>query len=172
MRGRIDGLSVPGRENRREKLPEDQIKKGSYVYIDTIDSEGTIVSVNRSQVSVQCGLIQVKVTPDHLFKAKKPKKQEKILPYARKKTMTRSVTQVHTELNIIGKTVDEAIPEVDRFLNDCFMAGISPVRIIHGKGTGSLRRGVQDYLRTLNFVKEFKIADPNNGGAGATEVYF
>lgn len=172
VRGRIDGLSVPGRENRREKLPEDQIKKGSYVYIDTIDSEGTIVSVSRSQVSVQCGLIQVKVTPDHLFKAKKPKKQEKILPYARKKTMTRSVTQVHTELNIIGKTVDEAIPEVDRFLNDCFMAGISPVRIIHGKGTGSLRRGVQDYLRTLNFVKEFKIADPNNGGAGATEVYF
>ena len=172
IRGRIDGLAVQGRENRRDPLPQDKIRKGTYVYIDTIDSEGTIVSVSRNQVSVQCGLIQVKVTPEHLFKAKKPKKQEKILPYAHKKTMTRSVAQVHTELNIIGKTVDEAIPEVDRFLNDCFMAGISPVRIIHGKGTGSLRRGVQDYLRTLNFVTDFHEADPTNGGAGVTEVYF
>lgn len=172
IRGKIDGLNVPGKENRREKLPKDQVKKGTWVYIDTIDSEGTIASVSRNQVQVQCGLIQVKVTADHLFKAKKPKKQEKILPYARKKTMTRSVAAVHTELNIIGKTVDEAIPEVDRFLNECFMAGISPVRIIHGKGTGSLRRGVQDYLRTLNFVTEFHEADPSNGGAGVTEVYF
>lgn len=172
IRGKIDGLNVPGKENRREKLPKDQVKKGTWVYIDTIDSEGTIASVSRNQVQVQCGLIQVKVTADHLFKAKKPKKQEKILPYARKKTMIRSVAAVHTELNIIGKTVDEAIPEVDRFLNECFMAGISPVRIIHGKGTGSLRRGVQDYLRTLNFVTEFHEADPSNGGAGVTEVYF
>lgn len=172
IRGKIDGLNVPGKENRREKLPKDQVKKGTWVYIDTIDSEGTIASVSRNQVQVQCGLIQVKVTADHLFKAKKPKKQEKILPYARKKTMTRSVAAVHTELNVIGKTVDEAIPEVDRFLNECFMAGISPVRIIHGKGTGSLRRGVQDYLRTLNFVTEFHEADPSNGGAGVTEVYF
>lgn len=172
IRGKIDGLNVPGKENRREKLPKDQVKKGTWVYIDTIDSEGTIASVSRNQVQVQCGLIQVKVTADHLFKAKKPKKQEKNLPYARKKTMTRSVAAVHTELNIIGKTVDEAIPEVDRFLNECFMAGISPVRIIHGKGTGSLRRGVQDYLRTLNFVTEFHEADPSNGGAGVTEVYF
>lgn len=172
IRGKIDGLNVPGKENRREKLPKDQVKKGTWVYIDTIDSEGTIASVSRNQVQVQCGLIQVKVTADHLFKAKKPKKQEKILPYARKKTMTRSVAVVHTELNIIGKTVDEAIPEVDRFLNECFMACISPVRIIHGKGTGSLRRGVQDYLRTLNFVTEFHEADPSNGGAGVTEVYF
>ena len=172
IRGKIDGLNVPGKENRREKLPKDQVKKGTWVYIDTIDSEGTIASVSRNQVQVQCGLIQVKVTADHLFKAKKPKKQEKILPYDRKKTMTRSVAAVHTELNVIGKTVDEAIPEVDRFLNECFMAGISPVRIIHGKGTGSLRRGVQDYLRTLNFVTEFHEADPSNGGAGVTEVYF
>lgn len=172
IRGKIDGLNVPGKENRREKLPKDQVKKGTWVYIDTIDSEGTIASVSRNQVQVQCGLIQVKVTADHLFKAKKPKKQEKILPYARKKTMTRSVAAVHTELNVIGKTVDEAIPEVDRFLNECFMASISPVRIIHGKGTGSLRRGVQDYLRTLNFVTEFHEADPSNGGAGVTEVYF
>ncbi|WP_297019278.1 endonuclease MutS2 [uncultured Dialister sp.] len=173
VRGRVNGIAVPGKENRRDPLPKEDIKKGTWVYIDTIESEGSIVSVSRNQVTVRCGLIQVKVTPDHLFKAVKPKKETFKNPYAHKKApMTRSVTAVHTELNIIGKTVDEAIPEVDRFLNECFMAGVSPVRIIHGKGTGSLRRGVQDYLRTLNFVTEFHEADPANGGAGVTEVYF
>lgn len=173
VRGRVNGITVPGRENRRDPLPKEDIKKGTWVYIDTIESEGSIVSVSRNQVTVRCGLIQVKVTPDHLFKAVKPKKEAFKNPYAHKKApMTRSVSTVHTELNIIGKTVDEAIPEVNRFLNECFMAGVSPVRIIHGKGTGSLRRGVQDYLRTLNFVTEFHEADPANGGAGVTEVYF
>lgn len=79
---------------------------------------------------------------------------------------------VKTSLNIIGLTVDEAIPQVDRFLSDAVMAGISPVEIIHGKGTGALRRGIQDYLRTLNFISEFHTADVRNGGAGVTEVYF
>ena len=83
-----------------------------------------------------------------------------------------SVRTVHTTLNVIGKTVDQAVPEVDRFLNECFMAGVSPVQIIHGKGTGALRQGIQEYLRTLNFVKEFHEADYRNGGAGVTEVFF
>ena len=59
-----------------------------------------------------------------------------------------------------------------QFLNDCFMAGVSFAHIIHGKGTGSLRRGIHEHLRTLNFIKEFHEADAKNGGAGATDVYF
>ena len=175
IRGRIEGLKVPDRENRRKRLAETEIRKGAWVYIDTIESEGTIVGVKRNQVIVSCGLIQVKVTADHLFAAEKPKKvQHSSSRTYGKQKVSKAVTvaSVHTELNIIGKTVDEAIPEVDRFLNECFMAGISPVWIIHGKGTGSLRRGIQDYIRTLNFVAEFHEADPVNGGAGVTEVYF
>lgn len=56
---------------------------------------------------------------------------------------------------MIGKTVYEAIPEIDKFLNDCIMAGVSPVQIIHGKGTGSLRKGIHDYLKTLPFITDF-----------------
>jgi DNA mismatch repair protein MutS2 len=82
------------------------------------------------------------------------------------------VRSASQSLNIIGRTVDEAIPEVDRFLNDAVMAGLSPVQIIHGKGTGALRRGIQEYLGTLPFVKEYHTADARNGGAGVTEVFF
>lgn len=173
IRGKINQIQVPERLNKREKLALSDIKKGAYVYIDTIENEGTIISISRNQVTVQCGLIQVKVTPDHLFKARKPEHTDKKSYVMQKKKSTSfAVTAIHTEVNVIGKTVDEAVPEVDRFLNECFMVGISPVRIIHGKGTGSLRRGIQDYLRTLNFVSEFHEADPANGGMGVTEVYF
>lgn len=173
VRGRISQISIPSKENRHSPLSEDKIKKGQWVYIDTIDSVGRIVSVNKNTVSVECGMLHVKVTRDHLFEAEKPSKPKKTnaLP-PRSKHIAASVETIHTSLNIIGKTVDEAIPQVDRFLNDCFMAGISPVQIIHGKGTGKLRKGVQDYLAGLNFVREYHEADPANGGGGVTEVYF
>lgn len=80
--------------------------------------------------------------------------------------------EVSTSVNVIGKTVYEAIPEIDKFLNDCIMAGVSPVQIIHGKGTGSLRKGIHDYLKTLPFITDFRMAEPQNGGAGVTDVYF
>ena len=173
VRGKINQLSIPSKNNRHNPLPADKMKTGQWVYIDTIDSEGVIVSVNRNAVSVECGMLHVKVTRNHLFEADKPLKAKKtIAPPQKSKHIAASVETIHTSLNIIGKTVDEAIPEVDRFLNDCFMAGISPVQIIHGKGTGKLRRGIQDYLSSLNFVREYHEADPTNGGAGVTEVYF
>ncbi|MCI7054855.1 MAG: Smr/MutS family protein, partial [Dialister sp.] len=169
----IDAMALPGRENRRNPLPKEQIKKGTYVYIDTLDSDGTITKVSGNKITIACGLMHVTVTPEHCFETKKPvKKVRKPVsrPFAARGAA--SVRSVHTTLNVIGKTVDEAVPEVDRFLNECFMAGVSPVQIIHGKGTGALRQGIQEYLRTLNFVKEFHEADYRNGGAGVTEVFF
>lgn len=72
---------------------------------------------------------------------------------------------------MIGKTVYEAIPEIDKFLNDCIMAGVSPAN--HSwKRTGSLRKGIHDYLKTLPFITDFRMAEPQNGGAGVTDVYF
>ena len=172
-RDRINQISIPSKDNRRNPLPADRIKAGQWVYIDTIDSEGVIVSVNRNTVSVECGMINVKVTRNHLFETEKPSKLKKTMVLPQKsKNIASTVETVYTSLNIIGKTVDEAIPEVDRFLNDCFMAGISPVQIIHGKGTGKLRKGIREYLSGINFVREYREANPTNGGAGVTEVYF
>ena len=173
VRGAIDAMALPGRENRRNPLPKEQIKKGTYVYIDTLDSDGTITKVSGNKITIACGLMHVTVTPEHCFETKKPvKKVRKPVSRPFAALGAASVRTVHTTLNVIGKTVDEAVPEVDRFLNECFMAGVSPVQIIHGKGTGALRQGIQEYLRTLNFVKEFHEADYRNGGAGVTEVFF
>ena len=174
-RSAVDGIRVPGAAQDRRRLSPAEIRKGACVYVDTLESVGVVQSVSGKKASVRCGNLTLSVGLDHCFEAEqkeipKPKKQDavKVGGYS----AGRSVQAVKTRLNVIGLTVDEALPQVDRFLNDAVMAGISPVEIIHGKGTGALRKGIQDYLRTLNFVSEFHNADVRNGGDGVTEVYF
>ena len=74
------------------------------------------------------------------------------------------------EIHLRRLTVDEALFRLERFLNDAFLAGVPTVRVIHGKGTGTLRQAVQETLRTHPLVKSFRRARPNEGGAGATVV--
>ncbi|MGI6095626.1 MAG: endonuclease MutS2 [Lachnospiraceae bacterium] len=79
---------------------------------------------------------------------------------------------VRPEINLLGKTVDEAVAELDKYLDDAYLAHLNSVRVVHGKGTGALRKGVQAYLRTLSYVKEFHLAEFGEGDAGVTIVTF
>jgi DNA mismatch repair protein MutS2 len=79
---------------------------------------------------------------------------------------------VSTEINLLGKTVDEAIAELDKYLDDAYLSHVSPVRIVHGKGTGALRAGVHQYLKRQKHVKEFHLAAFGEGDAGVTIVEF
>ncbi len=74
------------------------------------------------------------------------------------------------ELNLIGKTTDEAADETDKFLDEAYLHGLAHIRIIHGHGTGALRRAVAELLRTHPHVARFAPAPDNQGGAGATVV--
>ena len=78
--------------------------------------------------------------------------------------------RVGLELDIRGMLVDEALVIVDRYLDDAFLTGLSEVNIIHGKGTGALRTGVQDYLKRHSRVKSFRIGNYGEGDAGVTVV--
>ena len=90
-----------------------------------------------------------------------------------------AVTAVHvrkmltapTELNLLGKRVDEALDALAKFLDDALLAGHQTVRIVHGKGTGKLRQAVHDYLRAHPQVRAFELAPFAQGGDGATIVY-
>ena len=72
------------------------------------------------------------------------------------------------EINVIGCTVEEAIRRVGRYLEDAMLGGLNRVRIVHGKGTGRLRRGLGDFLKTHPLVAGFQLASFEEGGAGAT----
>ena len=106
--------------------------------------------------------------------------QEQDVTYEGKKQHTGSGTirmgkslSVATELNLIGKTVDEAIPELDKYLDDAYLAHLPSVRIIHGRGTGTLRSAVQTFLRKdRSRVKSYRTGEYNEGGYGVTVVTF
>ena len=79
---------------------------------------------------------------------------------------------VSTEINLLGKTVDEAVAELDKYLDDAYIAHLSSVRIVHGKGTGALRKGVHNYLRRQKHVASFRLGEFGEGDAGVTIVEF
>ncbi len=77
-----------------------------------------------------------------------------------------------TEINLIGKTTDEAIPLLDKYLDDAYLAHLPSVRIVHGKGTGALRNAVQAHLKRLKYVKSFHLGEFGEGDAGVTIAEF
>ncbi len=79
---------------------------------------------------------------------------------------------VSPEINLLGMTVDEAIPQLDKYLDDAYIAHLQQVRVVHGKGTGALRAGIHKHLKRLKVVKEFHLAEFGEGDAGVTIVVF
>lgn len=79
---------------------------------------------------------------------------------------------VSTEINLLGKTVDEALSELDKYMDDAYLAHLPSVRIVHGKGTGALRNAVHNYLRKNRVVQSFRLGEFGEGDAGVTIAEF
>ena len=79
---------------------------------------------------------------------------------------------VHTEINLLGKTTDEALVELDKYLDDAYLAHLPSVRIVHGKGTGALRKAVHQYLRRQKHVASFRLGEFGEGDSGVTIAEF
>ena len=85
--------------------------------------------------------------------------------------MSKSAT-ISPEINLIGKTTDEAIALLDKYLDDAYLSHLGSVRIVHGKGTGALRNAVQAHLKNQRYVKSYRMGEPSEGGAGVTIAAF
>jgi DNA mismatch repair protein MutS2 len=85
--------------------------------------------------------------------------------------MSKSLS-VSTEINLLGRTVDEALAELDKYLDDAYLAHLPSVRVVHGKGTGALRNAVHKHLKKLSYVKEYRLGEYGEGDAGVTIVTF
>lgn len=180
-RKQVSGVNVPDIEfEKREPVKPDELKEGQTVFVTSLNATGTVRAIQgkRIQVEVNGLTANVKVTDLALASREEVnnlrRKQEAVQPKPRKRAGGSAVErQKHatTELNVIGQTVDEANQNVGHFIDQAIMAGISPVRIVHGKGTGALRAGIHQYLKTLPHISRFEIAGYDEGGAGATIVY-
>jgi mutS2 protein len=166
-------------DDDRKSLTADAIKVGQAVYVTSLRSLGTVLAINGNRVNVDINGLTATVKVSELQSTtreegnKLAREQKAAMPKTRKRMGGSAVQrqkEVRTEINILGQTVDEATVSVGRFIDQALLGGVNQVRIIHGKGTGALREGVHQYLRTLPHVAHFETAGYDEGGAGATNV--
>lgn len=173
----IQQISLPDKEKpRRDPVDPSQLKVGQSVFINSLDGLGTVTEINGKKltVSVRGMTVRVKlqdVSAPYLDEIKREEQAERKASASSSFRPIRTAS-VATELNIIGKTYQEALPDVEKFLDQALAAGFSPVRIIHGKGSGALRRQIHEFLDSQPFVKKYALDDVEGGGAGVTLVYF
>ena len=169
---KISNLNIEKHQVEPNKpISKDEIKPGLSVFVTNYNSDGIVLSnVSKdNEVQVQIGAMKLKVNIKFLQAKKSSDKNSKNYEYTKRSDNLKSKS-VSSEINLLGLTVDEAIPLVDKYLDDCFMAKLSPVRIVHGKGTGALRNGIQKYLKTNKYVDSFRPGTFGEGEMGVTVV--
>lgn len=152
-------------------ISKDLIKPNLKVYIAHLNQNGIITSkINKNdEVQVQIGLIKTNVNIKYIEPAKNIK-NDLTKPDIKSTPKVSKTRTANSEINVIGLTVDEAIPLVDKFLDDCFLAKLKTARIVHGKGTGKLRQGIHTYLKKQKRVKSFRLGTYGEGEMGVTVV--
>ena len=150
--------------------PED-IKPGMIVYAVNLHQNAKVLSqLNKNnEVQVQIGLIKTNINIKYLEKSRSIE-NDLTKPVIKSNPTAHKSKTVSSEINVIGLTVDEAIPLVDKFLDDCFLAKLQTARIVHGKGTGKLRQGIHTFLKKNKRVKSFRIGTYGEGEMGVTVV--
>ena len=171
--GKKVALKTP--QKQKSTLRPQDLSLGDSVKVMSLNVKGTVSSKpdSKGMLFVQMGILRSKVHISDLQLIDEPVITGPALSRtgAGKIKMNKSAS-VSTEINLLGKTVDEAVSELDKYLDDAYLAHLSSVRIVHGKGTGALRKGVHNYLKRLKYVQDFHLAEFGEGDAGVTIVEF
>ena len=172
-----DRLSLGQSVNKpQNKAPDPKkLKKGDTVKIISMGLTGTVNTLPdaKGNLFVQCGIIRTQSNLNDLALVQEPTVNTPSLQHTNtgKLKMSKSMS-VSTEINLLGKTVDEAVASLDKYLDDAYIAHLPSVRVVHGKGTGALRNAVHAHLKRLKYVKEYRLGEYGEGDAGVTIVTF
>lgn len=171
--GKKMALKTP--KQKKSTLTAKDVSLGDAVKVLSLNVKGTISSKPdaKGMVFVQMGILRSKVALSDLQLIDEPVITGPSLQRtgAGKIRMNKSAS-ISPEINLLGKTVDEAVAELDKYLDDAYLSHLASVRVVHGKGTGALRKGVHNYLRRQKHVKDFHLAEFGEGDAGVTIVEF
>ena len=150
-------------------------KQGDSVHVRSLVLKGTVVSQpnSKGELSIQMGILKSRIH----FSDLEPIDEEVIsTPMINKtgsgKIKMNKAAHVNTSINLIGETVDEAMIDLDKYLDDAYLAHIPNVTIIHGRGTGALRKAVHEKLRKSKYVKSYRLGTFGEGETGVTIVEF
>ena len=168
-------ISIKEKKQTGNLKPSD-LHLGDGVKVLSMNLKGTVSTLPDSKgfLFVQMGIMRSKV---HISDLAILQEDPVITAPNMQKTSTGKIkmsksSSVGIEINLLGKTVDEAIAELDKYLDDAYLAHMPSVRIVHGKGTGALRKGVHNYLRRVKYVSSFRLGEFGEGDAGVTIVEF
>lgn len=151
---------------------EKQFKAGDEVLVVPYNQRGELLDkIGKNQWQVQLGILKMDVNEEDL-QAVASQEPAQSQPKRHVSTLNSSGPHVSTQLDLRGKHYEDAVNELDQYLDAAILAGYSQVTIVHGKGTGALRKGVLNYLKNHRSVKKYEFAPANQGGNGATVVYF
>ncbi|WP_438495090.1 endonuclease MutS2 [Paenibacillus sp. IHBB 3054] len=146
-----------------------RIQPGDEVKLPSVNQKGFVVELSGTKEAlVQFGIMKMKVNLNDLeFLASAP---DVPVPALRRATTVKRTRDenIRSELDLRGTNLEEAIMETDRFIDEAFLGNLGQISIIHGKGTGVLRTGIQEYLRKHKHVKSYRLGNYNEGGAGVT----
>lgn len=159
----IQGPKVTGEK------PEN-VKVGQEVFIPKLNQKATVITKPNSnkELQVQAGIMKINVKMDELELVREKKKE--VTQSGIGKIVTSKSETIKNQLDFRGMIVDEALPLVDKYLDDAYLSGLAQIYLIHGKGTGTLRSSIRDMLKKHPHVKSYRTGGLNEGGAGVTVV--
>ncbi|HEX2988033.1 MAG TPA: Smr/MutS family protein, partial [Chloroflexota bacterium] len=159
------------RQPSRQSIEVAELKVGQPVFLASLQTVGVLSSLpdDRGEVEVQVGNLRTRVKMGELSRTDTPKPERRVEPDVTYR-FSQQAPDIGIQLDLRGKRPQEAEEELDRYLNDAYLAGLKVVRVIHGKGTGALRQAVREQLAGSPLVRHFEPADARDGGEGATVV--
>lgn len=171
-----DTSSAPSLKTQKPKKEHkaSDFKLGESVRVLSMNLTGTIRSLPdaRGNVTVQMGILssQVHISDLEIMEEQNPFSTSRKKHTGGGKIKMGKSLSVSPEINLLGRTVDEAVSELDKYLDDAILSHLNSVRVVHGKGTGALRKGIHEFLRRQKHVKSYHLAEYGEGDAGVTIV--
>jgi DNA mismatch repair protein MutS2 len=173
MKENTASSSLKVQKPKKEYKPTD-FNLGESVKVLSMNLTGTISSLpdSRGNVTVQMGILrsQVHISDLEIIEEANPYAPKSFKRTSKGKLKMSKSLSVSPEINLLGKTVDEAVSELDKYLDDALLSHLSTVRVVHGKGTGALRKGIHEFLRRQKHVKSYRLGEFGEGDAGVTIV--
>jgi DNA mismatch repair protein MutS2 len=156
--------------NKVSHKPPKKLKLGDTVKIVNLNQKGYVLTLpdEEGNLMVQAGIMKVSVNINNLTLDEEEKKTAK--KQANLNIASEKARLITSQIDVRGQALDEAMMNVEKYIDDAYLAGAGQVTIIHGKGTGTLRTGINQMLRSNPYVKSFRIGAYNEGGSGATIV--
>ncbi len=173
--GEFDDITNPvtgGIENDDSYVIPSTLKIGDEVILADIGKSATVTALEdkKGEVEVLAGIIKMRTPKENLRLSKNHKQEKKQIAPRKTQHEFKVAGAEKTECDLRGMNVEEGIMELERHLDHCMRLGLNEISVIHGKGTGVLRRGIQDYLRKCKYVKSFRLGTFGEGESGVTIV--